>query len=198
VADVPEVRISPDRTQVAVLTDPGQHTPWATVRVLIGGVATDEWVAGWTPLVDATEQAVTPDKAAALVLYEAAEWVASYRDQMKRGSGDRRAAERIHAVLADRARRRHLGELYDPAIAVSGELLRQELAARPAPVDLAGLADKWEKEAHAIATDGFVPLSIRDKGTPEDAAQWRKQAEAQAYGMNWCAGELRRAMGAGQ
>jgi hypothetical protein len=65
-------------------------------------------------------------------------------------------------------------------------------------VDATALAAQWEKEAQAIATDGFVPLNVRVTDEPKDAAQWREQAKAQAYGMNWCARELRRALEVGR
>lgn len=40
------------------------------------------------------------------------------------------AADRIYGELMDRARRRHLGDLYDPAIDANEESLRAQIAAQ--------------------------------------------------------------------
>lgn len=90
--------------------------------------------------------APTRDEAAALALYEAAQWVKTFRDSMRQGSGDRRAADRIHGRLMDQARRRQLGEDYDPAINATDAALRRQIAQR---TGRSPLADKvvttvWE------------------------------------------------------
>lgn len=106
----------------------------------------------------------TPDEAAALALYEAAKWVALYRDQMKRGSGQAKAADRIHTELLDWARRRHLGDLYDPAIQVDADSLRRQITARPGnpPMDAATTDLLGDILAALIHRTGYTVVEFSD------------------------------------
>lgn len=72
----------------------------------------------------------TPEVAAALALYEAARVARRFRDSMKVRSAAHTAADRIYAELLDLARRRHLGELYDPAVFATEESLKAQIAER--------------------------------------------------------------------
>lgn len=94
----------------------------------------------------------TPTEAAALALYDAAEWTARYRDSMRRGSGQAMAAERIRGELLVRAQRRHLGDEYDPAINATEESLRRQIAVRG---EETALADRLQRAATTAAFEEF-------------------------------------------
>lgn len=60
--DMPQVRVSHDGKQFAILVEPGSDEPWYLIEAYPGccskrGVGTDEQVADWTPLVSAVDLA---------------------------------------------------------------------------------------------------------------------------------------------